>query len=288
VLFLPLAWTIRKQIPSLLAGILVCAAPWYALCYAANGEVFLREFIWRHHVQRFFETTLEHVQPFWFYLPVLAGGFFPWSPLLVLIPVRKSDPRLRQLFAFCGFGLLFFSISQNKLPGYILPLLPAIAILMAVGLAAVPNANRWLAACAVLLTFVPLIGQILPEALLSGLSRTSIAPQSLLAGLLWLALPAALLWLRPRVTIAFSVTLFAAAAAILVLKLSIAPALDVATTVRPFWRHLDNDNVCLAGVRRPWQYGLNYYAGRSLPDCVDAPSAVPIRDSDIRAYQVKR
>jgi 4-amino-4-deoxy-L-arabinose transferase-like glycosyltransferase len=110
---------------------LLVATPWYALCYARNGRVFFDEFIVKHHLARFASDSLQHVQPFWFYVPVLLGAIFPWTPLIVLLFRRANwrtegnDPRRRLLVLWLAWGMLFFSVSTNKLLGYLLPLLPA-------------------------------------------------------------------------------------------------------------------------------------------------------------------
>ena len=68
-----------------------CAAvalPWYLLCYAANGSVFVDEFLWRHHVDRFFTGSLQHVEPFWYFLPVLLIGLLLLG-LAFVVRVRR-------------------------------------------------------------------------------------------------------------------------------------------------------------------------------------------------------
>ena len=129
---------------------------------------------------RFFSPALEHVQPFWWYVPVLLAGMFPWTPLIALIPSRRAleDERVRFLLIYVAWGFVFFSASTNKLPGYLLPLLPALAIVMAVALDKSKHAAGWLVACALLLTAVPVIAAILPKALGDGNSQRSEPLQS--------------------------------------------------------------------------------------------------------------
>ena len=70
--------------------------------------------------------------PIWFYVPVLLAGLFPWTPLLVLLfsaPLFQ-DRRAQFLLAWFAWGFVFFSASRNKLPGYLLPLLPPVAALV--------------------------------------------------------------------------------------------------------------------------------------------------------------
>ncbi|MEZ5366770.1 MAG: glycosyltransferase family 39 protein, partial [Bryobacterales bacterium] len=64
---------------------LAVAGPWYLLCYLQNGSQFFNEFLWRHHVLRLVSPELQHVQPIWFYLPVLVVAILPWTPLVVTL-----------------------------------------------------------------------------------------------------------------------------------------------------------------------------------------------------------
>lgn len=125
------------------AGVLVLLAvvlPWYGLCTLANGWGFVEEFLIRHNLERFFTDRYEHPQPFWFFPAVVLIGFFPWS--LQLIPSARGlfrhGDRWRSLAAaqdlFLWLWLLtplvVFSLSRSKLPGYLLPAAPAIALLI--------------------------------------------------------------------------------------------------------------------------------------------------------------
>lgn len=92
----------------------------------------LKEEVWL----RFFEGT-AHVEPFWYYLPVLSVACLPWiAPLgFALFRVFRlaRDPAsrtARYLAAACVAGLVLFSISRGKIPNYILPLLPPMAMLL--------------------------------------------------------------------------------------------------------------------------------------------------------------
>jgi 4-amino-4-deoxy-L-arabinose transferase-like glycosyltransferase len=155
------------------APFFLVALPWYALCYWRNGWTFIHEFFVVHHFSRVTSGALMHGRPVWFYLPVLLLGLLPWTPLLGLM-ARRRIYRDRQR-AFLGVWVLvvlaLFSISINKLPGYILPLLPAAAALMALALDEVADARVWLAACGALLVAFPITAQVLPAAVLNGLSR---------------------------------------------------------------------------------------------------------------------
>ena len=101
--------------------------------------------------------------------------------------------RLLLLAAWLLYGLIFFSVARNKLPGYLLPLLPALAIVLAAALESAPFKAWWLAACALLLIALPTVAGILPDALLAGLSRTHIAFAP--GGLVFVVAAAVVWWL---------------------------------------------------------------------------------------------
>lgn len=126
---------------------LLIAMPWYIAVQRANPR-FFREFIVEHNLARFSSNLYHHPEPFWYYIPVAALALVPWIVFVCAAFIEsvrawwregKSDPADPDLelqfglFACCWLVLpiLFFSISQSKLPGYILPAVPAGAILLA-------------------------------------------------------------------------------------------------------------------------------------------------------------
>ncbi len=271
VLFAPLFFVAPGMRLAIAAGALLVAAPWHVWCLSVNGAAFWNDYFWKQHVARFFTPALEHVQPFWYYLPVVLAALFPWTPLAALLarPGVYADSRLRLLGAWVLYGLVFFSASRNKLPGYILPLMPALAIVLAAALDAARVKRWWLAVCALLLIGLPVVASILPDALLSGIRSADVRPS--LAGLLFLAALPAVWWLasKGRLQCAVLTVALAAGLGILYIKNTAFPALDRGVSVRAFW--LTNrtilERACLGEIRRTWQYGLNYYAGRPIPSC---------------------
>ncbi len=182
-LFIPALWFLRHRIRDLalvFAAATLIAAPWYVLVTLRNGSTFLDEFIWKHHFGRFLNSALQHGQPIWFYVPILLAGLFPWTPLLVLLFQRRlyQDRRAAFLLAWFAWGFVFFSASRNKLPGYLLPLLPAVAALVGIGMAGVRARSSklmvLLGASAALLCLVPPLEDALPQALLAGMSHTGL------------------------------------------------------------------------------------------------------------------
>jgi 4-amino-4-deoxy-L-arabinose transferase-like glycosyltransferase len=119
--------------PRALAAFLIVAGPWYVAILLDQGRRFLDVFILDHNVARFASTVHHHPGPWWYYLPVLLAGLFPWSGLS-LPALLRLEPRAshRDLFLllWLALPLAFFSLAGSKLPGYVLPCVPPLAILM--------------------------------------------------------------------------------------------------------------------------------------------------------------
>jgi 4-amino-4-deoxy-L-arabinose transferase-like glycosyltransferase len=284
-LSLPLLWCGRRRWTDLLrwpvaGAFLIVAAPWYVLCYLRNGGAFLRTFFWEQHFERFTTVSLAHGQPFWFYIPVLALALMPWTPALPLLARRSlyGDARRRFLLLWPLFVLVFFSSSKNKLPGYLLPVAPAVAALMGIALAETTRARWVLPAAALCLIAIPVALPLLPHALAAGLLGASL-PAFQWTWLLPLALALGLYWLerQGRRTAALAVMAVAATAGATALKLVDLPDIDRAYSARPLWREISaqRNDVCIQSMHRSWRYGLNYYSVTPLPDC--SQSSRPLR-----------
>ncbi len=154
--------------PAAIVAFLATALPWYVLCARRNPD-FLRVFLIEHNFKRYFTPEFQHLQPFWFYLPVLLIALLPWAALFLWSTVHGVIRLLRTRFAeestwfltcWAAFCVLFFSLSRSKLPGYILPALPAIALILSHSLTAMEKIPRWLLRAALWLfslsLFVPL------------------------------------------------------------------------------------------------------------------------------------
>jgi 4-amino-4-deoxy-L-arabinose transferase-like glycosyltransferase len=125
-----LQWT--TGIPIFLA----ITAPWFVLVQLANSE-FSKFFFVHEHFARFLNLEQQHSRPWWFFIPALAVGSIPWLTFLpqALIrgwrtgqPAAEFQPA-RFLLIWAAFTFAFFSASGSKLPSYILPILPATALL---------------------------------------------------------------------------------------------------------------------------------------------------------------
>jgi len=125
--------------PAAVVAFCATALPWYIVCARRNPD-FFRIFIIEHNFKRYLTPEFQHVQPFWFYLPVLLVAFLPWTATLLWSAIvgakywfeaRRIEDATFLLMAWAGFCILFFSASASKLPGYILPAFPPIGLLIA-------------------------------------------------------------------------------------------------------------------------------------------------------------
>ena len=135
-------WPRRQILISLLWGIPVAfavAAIWYGPVVAKHGRTFINEFIIQHHFARYLSNKYNHPQRAYFYGAILIPLTLPWTPFVVQAilglhaKLRRSTDAVEKLrvfsFAWLLLPTLFFSFSGSKLPGYIIPVLPACALL---------------------------------------------------------------------------------------------------------------------------------------------------------------
>ncbi len=120
---------------------LAVVLPWMYLVQRANPD-FLWFFFVDEQFLRYTTKIHHHNEPFWYFLPIVAAGFVPWVAFLrrVVLAVRETSreffPRddLALLLSWTLFILLFFSFSGSKLPTYVAPIFPPLAVLFGRGL----------------------------------------------------------------------------------------------------------------------------------------------------------
>ena len=138
--------TILRKLHLVTGGLLFLAisAPWFIAVSIANPE-FAWFFFVHEHLQRYTSTVHQRAQPWYFFIPILIAGMLPWTVTLFdavraavkyLTPGAAFDPTLFSLL-WAGFIFAFFSVSGSKLPSYILPIFPALALLVALRLATI-------------------------------------------------------------------------------------------------------------------------------------------------------
>lgn len=143
-----------RRVPwlSALSLFLLLALPWHLAMWWVHGDAFIQEYFVRRHLQRFLGQGYKFNFPFWYYLPVLLLGAFPFS---VLMPAawwesfrnwRSEKHELRCATAMWAavslVVVVVFSLSKSKLPQYAQPALPALAVLVAIRLDASWRAER--------------------------------------------------------------------------------------------------------------------------------------------------
>jgi 4-amino-4-deoxy-L-arabinose transferase-like glycosyltransferase len=180
------------------------AATWYGPMLARHGRVFIDDFIIGHHFQRYVSNKYKHPQPFYFFLLVTLAGCLPWTAWLIasaqrVVQERRAlltEPaeRLRLfLWLWVLVPLVFFSLSGSKLPGYILPIFPALALLVGLELERFLTAEKlpWAAWVTVILC-LPLGGlgwfASRKQPLLPATAITALACIAAFVALLYLAL----------------------------------------------------------------------------------------------------
>jgi 4-amino-4-deoxy-L-arabinose transferase-like glycosyltransferase len=115
------------------------AATWYLPVTVQHGGQFIDEFFINHHFARYVSNKYHHPEPFYFYLPIILLLTLPWAAFLIDAVVSARSWQWRGEDALSKFRvfaiawlvvpIVFFSLSGSKLPGYILPTLPAAALL---------------------------------------------------------------------------------------------------------------------------------------------------------------
>jgi 4-amino-4-deoxy-L-arabinose transferase-like glycosyltransferase len=137
----------------LVLGLLVfltVSVPWYVLMWLRHGNEYLQGFFVGDNFERFATDRFNDPRPWWFYLPVVAGGLLPWTPLALswLGPITQWLRRRRdagtidlRLIMWAALPLIFYTLSVGKQPRYVLPVLPPLALLLASSI--VERTQQW-------------------------------------------------------------------------------------------------------------------------------------------------
>jgi len=149
-------WELLRRVPWVTGSLLflAIAAPWH-IAAALKDPDFLWFYVVREHFLRYLTTLHARTEPLWFFFPVLVWGLLPWVALIPAalagflrglrhsLSERAPDPKLF-LWIWAVVIVLFFSASKSKLIPYVLPALPALAILIASAIAKALDKPAWM------------------------------------------------------------------------------------------------------------------------------------------------
>ena len=276
---------LRLAHPVAIAAFCAVALPWYMLCAHRNPD-FLHVFIFQHNFERYLTPLYRHQQPFWFFGPITILALLPWSAFLIAAAREalrlwreKSWKNSPGFFAACWalFPIVFFSFSQSKLPSYILPAVPALALIAAISANRAFQRSR---ADAIILsagigaTEIALAAVFLHAThklpftemgdAVSLLSKASLAIAIMVA--------AAILYAGINRNLRLVVILTSLSAAVILeaANTAVLPALDPYISARPhaafFQNDLHPDRIFTYELRRAWSYGLAFYFHREISE----------------------
>ena len=266
---------------------LAAMLPWYIAVQARNPE-FFRVFILEHNLARFSQDVYHHRQPFWFYLPVFLLAMMPWTLVLILAVFERGrmmwserKEALRRpedswplfLLIWMIVPVLFFSASQSKLPGYILPAVPAAALLVAEYLG-----ERRVEGKRLSIPFAAAHGILCGLLVLAALSAAAIARNhrlaagteayvaAAIAAVFALGIAAVLLS-RAGLRLLSRVTMFAVVVSVAAVIRLAAPVIDATQSARPIADSIQAFShepvpVAIYHLKRVQEYGLEFYLNR--------------------------
>jgi len=267
------------------------ALPWYIAVQLRNPQ-FFREFILEHNLARFSSNLYHHPEPFWYYVPVILVALVPWTVFIIVAFVqtvrlcwaeRKSLPSEPDFeFQFTLFASLwlivpvaFFTLSQSKLPGYILPAIPAGALLLAQYLhQQLENAqpfSKWIALVHALVASAPMIPAALVAYIVTQHHLPTGRPLYFALAIAMTLCIAVLLTLLSKIGLRMLrfVTLIPVVLAVAaVLKLG-TTAIDQTLSARPLAIELaavetQKLPVAICGASRELEFGLAFYRNQTI------------------------
>jgi 4-amino-4-deoxy-L-arabinose transferase-like glycosyltransferase len=268
--------------PAAIASFCVTALPWYILCARRNPD-FFRIFIIEHNFKRYLTPEFQHIQPLWFYGPIILISLFPWSFLAMLglvdllrrdLPAKGSTSWF--LLSWSAFTVFFFTISQSKLPGYVLPAVPPLVLLTTRSWAR--RHVRDVAVARVSLftgVFILIVAAVVATRVRVpfGLPFAEFWAWRWIEGIAGAGLLLCVLAFSHKRLLAALTTCVLVLSAVELCNLYLLPRLDPlysprqVTPLLAFYQE-EGVRVCVYKLQRSWAYGLNFYVHRELPECV--------------------
>jgi 4-amino-4-deoxy-L-arabinose transferase-like glycosyltransferase len=268
-----------------IAAFCLVALPWYVVCALRNPD-FLNVFVFQHNFERYLTPMFQHQQPFWFFGPITILALLPWTVFLfgclqegLRLWREKSWAASPGFFFACWaiFPIVFFSCSQSKLPSYILPAVPAFALISCLG--AVRAFQRARSNAVVICAGTALVWIVLALAFVH-LARSDsidgaqphIAVFYVAVIVLAIAVAASLVvaGMRQGLRLTVAICCLSVVAAVGIANVAVLPALDPLVSARPYAELLQNDlhpdRIFVFQLKRTWNYGLAFYLHRELPE----------------------
>jgi 4-amino-4-deoxy-L-arabinose transferase-like glycosyltransferase len=297
-----------------IAGFILFAAivlPWY-LAVQHKVPQFFRVFFIEHNLERFGTNLYQHSQPFWYYVPVFLLAAMPWTlfavpalieagrnawkrwrtnspsinPDAITIDANGDDGLTSFLFIWTVVPIVFFSVSRAKLPGYILPAIPAAALLTADYVHRLKAIPRLLTSFHALLCAVLMVGALMaPFAMAKQSPPPALQIGMTITGAL-IAVMVLLMIRREGARVLHFVTLVPTILAVAFLLRPAAATIDRAQSSRPINQRLAelgvpaDEPVASFNVKRQVAYGLDFYRNQPISHYeqegpLDMPSGVP-------------
>jgi 4-amino-4-deoxy-L-arabinose transferase-like glycosyltransferase len=297
-------------------GFLLFAAivlPWY-LAVQHRVPQFFRVFFIEHNLERFGTNLYQHSQPFWYYIPVFLLAAMPWTlfavpalieagrsawkrwrtnlnptnpePMTIDANAQADDSLTSFLFIWIVAPIVFFSISRAKLPGYILPAIPAAALLTAEYVHRIKAIPRLLTSFHALLCAVLMVG-----ALMAPFAMMKVQPPSYMGIFMAvtggvIAFMVLVMVRREGARVLHFVTLVPTILAVAFLLRPAAATTDRTQSARPVNQRLTefgvpaDQTVATFNVKRQVAYGLDFYRNQPISHYeqegpLDMPSGIP-------------
>jgi 4-amino-4-deoxy-L-arabinose transferase-like glycosyltransferase len=261
--------------------------PWF-VAIQQRAPQFFRVFFIEHNLERFGTNLYQHAQPFWYYLPVFVLATLPWTvftlPALYQAgrnalqewrakpdqPAATTDDGLPSfLLIWTLVPILFFSISRAKLPGYILPAIPAAVLLTADYLHQARTVSRAkIALHALVCAFLLVAALMAPFAMAKVPPPSSLQMGMIVTGGV-IAVVVVLMVRREGVRVLHFVTLVPTILAVAFLLRPAAGTIDNTQSARPIAEELNkhtsgNETVAVFNVKRDIAYGLTFYRNQTI------------------------
>jgi 4-amino-4-deoxy-L-arabinose transferase-like glycosyltransferase len=267
--------------PAAIASFCLTALPWYILCARRNPD-FFRIFIIEHNFKRYLTPEFQHIQAFWYYVPTLLLALLPWTAILASVAnnlrrsVRTGCWRMSpDLYFACwiAFTFIFFSASKSKLPGYVLPAIPPLGLLVSQSVSLhirkIVQGNRWIVTTIGVTLFI--LGVLSSfQIAFSDTSHLTSATLALVGGGLLSAVLGSLRKFSPGLVLgvlsvlaAINLALCGTTRRTIDSLVSARPALQAAQSV---WNNYSPERASTYKLRRSFQYTLNFYFHRELPE----------------------